>query len=82
MLGTLVLYARFLEVRERRQRVAVELEREPAATPHGASHDGQLPTIECEALTCEPAESAVTTSVETRRAVRRIPPAPLARNDT
>ena len=43
--GTLVQYARFLEVRERRQRIVADL---TLSTRRRAARPGLLPTIDCE----------------------------------
>ena len=39
---TVVPYERFVEVRERRGRVAAELARRPRSSPNGDSHDGDF----------------------------------------
>lgn len=48
MPDTVVPYARFLEIRQRGQRVGVELPRQPVATLNG--HDYQAVAIDCEVL--------------------------------
>ena len=45
MAGTVVQYARFLEVRERRQRILAEV---TVSASRPAERSGQLPTIDCE----------------------------------
>lgn len=47
---TVVPYLRFLEIRQRRQRVAAELARRPGSSCNGESSDGEPLTIDCEAL--------------------------------
>ena len=53
MPDTIVPYARFLEIRQRRQRVAAEMTRQAIATPNGDSRDGQPAIIDCEAVSDE-----------------------------
>ena len=50
MSETIVPYERFLEIRQRRNRVVVELVPPPGSVPDGDPHDGELPAIECEAV--------------------------------
>ena len=45
MAGTVVQYARFLEVRERRQRILAEI---TLSGSRRAERPGRLPTIDCE----------------------------------
>ena len=45
MAGTVVQYARFLETRERRQRIVAEA---TLSASRRAERPGQLPTIDCE----------------------------------
>jgi hypothetical protein len=49
MPGFIVPYSRFLEIRQRRQRVAAELTRQAVSTANGDSSAGHLVTIDCEA---------------------------------
>ena len=70
MAGTIVLYTRFLEVRQRRQRVVTELARQPVATPNGHSHDGQAVTLDRAAVaanqSCGTRSTPATSSAEDR----------------
>jgi hypothetical protein len=50
MSDTIVPYARFLEIRQRRRRVVEELARRDIATPNGDSPDAQPVTIDDAAL--------------------------------
>jgi len=50
MPGPIVPYARFLEVRQRRQGAVTEPARQPVATPHGHSRDGDAVTLDCAAV--------------------------------
>lgn len=47
MPGTVVPYERFLEIRQRRERVVAEPAPRPGSRPNGDSHDGEPPTIDC-----------------------------------
>ena len=53
MPGFIIPYVRFLEIRQRRQRVAAELTRPAVATANGDPLNGLLVTIDCEALSDE-----------------------------
>jgi len=50
MPGAIVPYARFLEVRQRRQGAVTELARQPVTTPNEHSRDGHAVTLECAAV--------------------------------
>ncbi|MGE5243521.1 MAG: hypothetical protein ACM3SQ_04775 [Betaproteobacteria bacterium] len=47
MPGTVVSYERFLEIRQRRERVVAELARQPGPFVNRDSRDGELTTIDC-----------------------------------
>ena len=53
MPDTVVPYARFLEIRQRRRRVVAELTQQVVAAPNGDSLDRQPVTIDSEALRVE-----------------------------
>jgi hypothetical protein len=67
MPGIIVPYARFVEIRQRRQRVAAELAR-GVATPNGDSLDAQSVTVDAESRSDE--------QCGTREAPTRSSPAP------
>jgi len=53
MPGFIITYSRFLEIRQRRQRVATELTRRAVATANGDSPGGHPVTIDCEVFSDE-----------------------------
>lgn len=50
MSETIVPYERFLEIRRRRNQVVLDLGPGPGSLSTGDSHDGEPPTIDCEAV--------------------------------